>query len=410
QNVTSSHSLQRIGRAYTSLALLVFNLLLAFACLNLALLPFLPEQEEPLSIPNYIFGPLQYGIENLRPAYPDYTDTQIMRLIIEHVNNLPLACDAELIFAENAFKGHYLNVSDDYYRLIEDQVPLREMSEYYTIFIFGGSTTYGYGEADWQTIPSHLQRILRQQALGGRKLIAIFNFGQRSYFSLQERLLFQQLVRRGFKPDMAVFIDGLNDTHNIGVPSYACVRRDIISRSLRCPSNGPCLPLARLVQHVVNPTVTLEPVDLPPADDAIFNARLIERWWDQWSQIRAFASEENISTLLVRQPVPGFAYELDYHPFANRSDVRITRSAYTYPLWEERVGSDPDFDYLDLAYMSQDRQEILYVDLVHYTGAFMRDIAQEIAVKIVQMMDEPTRRMLGLPRADEPVFRFGASW
>ncbi|MCS6837094.1 MAG: hypothetical protein NZ750_13885, partial [Anaerolineae bacterium] len=47
---------------------------------------------------------------------------------------------------------------------------------------------------------------------------------------------------------------------------------------------------------------------------------------------------------------------------------------------------------------------------VHYTGAFMRDIAQEIAVKIVQMMDEPTRRMLGLPRADEPVFRFGASW
>jgi hypothetical protein len=411
-DLSPSPTLQRLGRAYSILALLVFNLLLAFACLNLAILPFLPPQEEPLTFPDYVTGALGYGIDKLRPVYPHYDDTQIVRLLLETFNNLPLACDPDLIFVENYFKGHYLNVSHDSYRLVADQVPLRDSDSTYAIFVFGGSTTFGYGEADWQTIPSHLQEILRSISLSGDLPIAVFNFGQRSYYSLQERLLFQKLIQRGFKPDLAIFVDGLNDTHNIGVPRYACVNRDIVSNSLRCPTRGLCLPIARLVQDAVNPALRLEPVDLPPADDQGFNMRLIERWRDQWSRTQALARAEGIPALFVRQPVPGFAYDLDYHAFAVPSDVRIARSAYTYPLWEEALGSSPDFSYLDLAYMSQDRQEALYVDLVHYTAGFMRDIAQEIAYKVIDMLDEPTRHRLGLPRldVDEPILRFGDSW
>jgi len=383
---------------------------LGFTCLNVAVLPFLPPQEEPPTFPDYFVGSLNYGFDKLRLAYPDYDDSDITRLILEHANNLPLACDPDLVFVENYFKGHYLNVSHDSYRLVAEQVPLQKIGDYYTIFVFGGSTTYGFFEADSKTIPSVLQAILRQQAVPGHQPIAVFNFGQRSYFSLQERLFFQKLIQRGFKPDQAIFIDGLNDTHNIGVPRYACVNRDIVSGLLRCPRSGFCLPVTRLIQGFTNPKLSLEQPNLPPADDQDFNARLIERWRDQWSQTQALAHAENIPTLFVRQPVPGFAYDLDYHPFAVRSDVRILRSAYTYPLWEETLGPTPDFPYLDLAYMAQDRQESLYVDLVHYNAIFMSDIAQEIAAKVIDMMDEPTRRSLGLPHIGEPILRFGDTW
>jgi hypothetical protein len=61
---------------------------------------------------------------------------------------------------------------------------------------------------DAQALGSQLQPLLRQKL--GRPVV-VYNFGQSKYGSTQERLLFEKLLLEGQKPDMAIFVDGLND-------------------------------------------------------------------------------------------------------------------------------------------------------------------------------------------------------
>jgi len=413
-DLSPSPALQRLGRAYSTLALLAFNLLLAFTCLNVAVLPFLPPHEEPLTFPDYRNGTLDYGMERLRLAYPHYDDTQIIRLLLETWNR-HYRCDPDTNFTEMAYRGHFVNVSPFHFRHVKNQAPLDKIENYYTIFIFGGSTTFGYGEADWQTIPSHLQEILRSNSLSGNLPIAVFNFGQGHFTNLHEQALLQKLVRQGLVPNLAIFVDGLNDFYYWSgrpIDSKECVQdENLITRFLGCKEKD-CLPAVRLLSSRLRLARPAEERPTPPPNqDVSVNRAVVERWIKQVREINNLSQANGFKALFVRQPVPGYAYDLERHLFADSLEALTlhARVRYGYPIWSKMV-SEPDFSYLDLAYMSQDRQEALYVDLVHYSASFMRDIAQEIAHKVIDMLDEPTRHRLGLPRLDEPILRFGDSW
>ena len=53
----------------------------------------------------------------------------------------------------------------------------------YNMFVFGGSTTFGYGVPDEQTIASHLQEVLSHQTA---REVRVYNFGRGMYRSSQE--------------------------------------------------------------------------------------------------------------------------------------------------------------------------------------------------------------------------------
>ena len=59
------------------------------------------------------------------------------------------------------------------------------------VWFFGGSTTFGYGVADHETIPAQLEAALGQP---------VVNFGAAAFFSAQENLLLVQTLRHGFRP------------------------------------------------------------------------------------------------------------------------------------------------------------------------------------------------------------------
>lgn len=71
-----------------------------------------------------------------------------------------------------------------------------------SIWFFGGSTTFGYGVADNETIPANLASLLNS---------AVINFGRGYYFSEQENLLMLKLLKNGYRPKKAIFLDGLNE-------------------------------------------------------------------------------------------------------------------------------------------------------------------------------------------------------
>ncbi len=82
----------------------------------------------------------------------------------------------------------------------DDSPPVR-------VFMFGGSTMMGIGARDSATIPSHLSRLLNRN----RAAVEVTNFGQGGYVSTQEVLILFEELRRGNRPDIVIFYDGLND-------------------------------------------------------------------------------------------------------------------------------------------------------------------------------------------------------
>ena len=80
------------------------------------------------------------------------------------------------------------------------------------IFFYGGSTTFGYNVADYQTIPSYLGGVL----IDKKKDICVKNFGRGSYFSTQETILFQKhiLNKNIGENDIVIFLDGINENGN----------------------------------------------------------------------------------------------------------------------------------------------------------------------------------------------------
>ncbi len=77
------------------------------------------------------------------------------------------------------------------------------------VFAFGGSTTWGAGARDDYTIPS----LLAKQFAGNPDYdVEVSNFGQMGWVTSQEVIYLYELLRRGARPDLVIFYDGVNDT------------------------------------------------------------------------------------------------------------------------------------------------------------------------------------------------------
>jgi hypothetical protein len=100
------------------------------------------------------------------------------------------------------WSSRYLNVVD------ENRVTLAVPDPAYTVWMFGGSTTYGVGQRDEHTIPSEIVRLAAQDGLR----LDVVNFGVCSQVNWMETQRFQDMLGAGVPPpDLAVFLDGLND-------------------------------------------------------------------------------------------------------------------------------------------------------------------------------------------------------
>ena len=71
------------------------------------------------------------------------------------------------------------------------------------IWFLGGSTIYGESIADQETIPAQLEKVMGQP---------VVNLGVSGYSSMQENLLLNQYLRLGYRPSLALFLDGINET------------------------------------------------------------------------------------------------------------------------------------------------------------------------------------------------------
>ncbi|MFP4324070.1 MAG: hypothetical protein ACLFTK_16565 [Anaerolineales bacterium] len=407
-----SERFARLARWYGYLALIGFNLGLLLVCLNLALAAYgalnpaalptpAPPNEQNLTIRHDSGGWQLLGNADwdaLRAVHASLSPADMVWMLIEY-NNV-MACDETLGWRVPPYAGRFHTQHPAGFRAGDDQAPWPPPADAVTIFVFGGSTTYGTHLPGAATIPSHLQRDLRATFATDR--IVVYNFGAPAYISTQERLKLAELLAAGHVPDIAIFIDGLNDS-NFATRTLADIQRpcNATARTLRetlnCDWGEWCWPLQRAwgaawateddapSAFAVNPPLA----EVGPLDDPALAAAVVARWLDNRAGIEALAAKYGLRTLYVLQPTPGFAYDLDHHLWLEGPQPTVEdlgtwgRTRYTYPLWEVRAeGAEWAHNFSNLARIAQDYEQNIWVDQIHYTDAFSAQIAAFIRLEL----------------------------
>ena len=104
------------------------------------------------------------------------------------------------------YEGRYINVDERGVRRTVQQNAGTKASR--KIFFYGGSTMWGTGAIDGETIPSHFATFLEDKT---RSEIEVINFGESGYVVTQELIHLQLQLLRGNVPEVVVFYDGVND-------------------------------------------------------------------------------------------------------------------------------------------------------------------------------------------------------
>src|SRR5262249_18435417 len=88
------------------------------------------------------------------------------------------------------------------------------------IFVFGGSTTYGFLASDDQTWPSYLSTALNEKAKRKGVAIEVPKYGHNYFNRIQEAVLLADVLKSGHRPALAIFMDGVNETTPTDVPEF----------------------------------------------------------------------------------------------------------------------------------------------------------------------------------------------
>jgi hypothetical protein len=367
--------IDRVRRAYVAAALLLLNCVVIFVLLNLAIAAARTVWHR---LHHDELGPevrRSHGLDHVAKAYEGWKRGDLVAFLRESNGANAWQYEPFTVFRPVPTRGRFVNVTAAGYRLGGWPAPWPPSSSNYNIFLFGGSTAFGVGLPDAQTIPSALQRNLPNFC---GQPVAVYNFGRPAYYSIQEGVLFQRLLREGARPDLAIFLDGLND-FGYGEPAMTPALTRMVDEATRggmlqrAADLAVTLPIAKLVNRRAGQEAGEYSIEslLPPR-------KVIDRWLQNRKMLQAIGQQAGTQTLFAWQPVPHYHYDLQYHLFNEPGAFSGWGTAEGYALLDRTR----DAGILWLADLQKDRRENLYVDRFHYTAKFSADIANAVAAAI----------------------------
>ena len=370
---------------YSSSAVIILNMALLVFALNLLLTLFFPPQEDAQNANPVL---VEHG-KSVMAAYPDLDEQQVQDLLDETWTR-EWVYAPYVQFQERPIKGTYVSVSAEGFRAVAEQAAWPPPADAFTVFVLGGSTTFGYGVADNETIPSYLQEILREQVDGP---VNVYNMGSSGWISLQERLRLTNLLLEGYRPDLAIFVDGLNDFGRVDGDPWFTKQLDTLLEERANAGQADYLNefaigrAARALLQKMSPQASGNGAPMSSQEITVQNAnQVVDRYLNNMRATRAIASEFGVQTLFVWQPVPMFDHDMKNYPFELRrypgGSISVTYNGYE--ALQNRLQESPapaDFLWLADAHAGQDYP--MYVDRWHYSARFNQALANRIAARVV---------------------------
>lgn len=344
--------------------------LIAVNTLNVIILLLILNATAWLAIQIYKAFEPSRNLAALQEVYPNMTQANIAYLLDEtwqrHWQYEPWVG-----FREKTRAGTFVNISNEGFRY-SYRKNLKLDTPGTNIYVFGGSTTFGYGVDDTATIPAYLQKHLATHY--PEKQINVFNFGRGYYYSTQEVALLMQLLRHNHKPTIAIFIDGLNegqkipeysDAMAIMFETYNYQQHNLISHFIKNTS------LMRLLHKVATPTKTPK--------QSLSPIKAYAEYLSNKELIILLSNKYNFVPYFFVQPVPGYLNNFLIHKFSPKSPLWTLDLNERMQLLDQTVNSKNSFSMTNLL---KDYKSQPFVDNVHYTAAVCDLIAAAIAQKI----------------------------
>ncbi len=318
--------------------------------------------------------PGSVNLENqklVRPHAPEATNKQIA----EEINQSnKFQYEPWVEFRNVDFNGKFVNVKDAVRKSRPDVYFNPSAKDTLDIYFFGGSTMFGFNLSDDETVPSTFVKLYQQQYPNG-KSIRVHNFGTPTYYSYQELILFTNLVFRGDKPDVVVFLDGVNDFWFAKASYY---NQSYFSYVFRQVFNPALLTTGKFNFKDTADRLYKDPTDIPLQQ---YNDTLISHYLRNIHNDKMVADLIGARSYFFCQPVPFYKY-----PNQQKDPIcfkdQHTRYDYIYPLIEKKADSLPNFTFL--GNMLQNEIGYPFVDGLHYSPDFTRKVVEQMLNRIAK--------------------------
>lgn len=302
-------------------------------------------------------------------------------------------------FSEPAFRGKRVSVELDVLgfpvrRTVSVAVPPDRLDTVH-VFVFGGSTTFGYHVADEDTWPSQLARVLNDKAgdEGTSRRVQVTNYGRGYFNPSQEFALFVDLLKTGYRPALAIFMDGVNIGRAVDVPDFSPKVTAAVAAAQKPPSLWQALgyayralPVARAgdaVQARLRRAGLVSPTEPIPEDPRGWGSQYVETAARRFAVARALTRDVgrrfgvDVRFFLQPNAMVNYPTELYRRPLSPRLLAGRERAREINNLIRAQDGV---IDLSNLFEKWGHRKAV--VDYLHYSPAFSRFLAEEVAQHI----------------------------
>jgi lysophospholipase L1-like esterase len=308
-------------------------------------------------------------------------------------------------FRQKPFRGQTITIGDDGLRATWQSPALandRGQTQSLKVLMLGGSSLWGFGARDDQTIPSLLARSLHEK--GWR--VELKNLAEIGYVSTQELIALTREHQAGYRPDLVIFYDGVNDTTSALLEGEAGLTTNEINR--RGEFNllqSPARLAAALTVKLVNDSGSYRFAQT-------VRRRLgggIEPQRQSASRLPGLADdvvrhyESNVMLAKTLGKSFGFRLLFFWQPtvFTKQTLVPAEREEGQKYAWAEpfcrdvygkiqtsrQLRDDPAFR--DLSTIFARTEGLVFIDYCHTTETANAQIASEMAAKVVEALSSP---------------------
>jgi lysophospholipase L1-like esterase len=316
------------------------------------------------------------NVENQKLVRPNASE-EINRQIAEETNiSNRFEYEPWIEFRNIDYAGRFVNVSGLQRKSIPEVHINPSSKDTIDIYFFGGSTTFGFNVADNETIPSQFLQLYKEKFPNGRS-VRVYNYGTPTYYSYQELMLLSKLLFEGKRPDIVIFLDGVNDFwfakasyYNQSYFSY--VMRQAFNQNL---SGGGKFQFVDTAAKMYQ-----DPETVPLSQ---YNNTLVEHYFRNIKNAAIMAEMVGAKSYFFCQPVPFYKYpNQDKDPICFKD--KNTRYDYIYPIIEERAAQQPGLTFL--GNMLQTETGYPFVDGLHYSPAFTRKVTEQMLLKVEEAL------------------------
>ena len=277
------------------------------------------------------------------------------------------------------------------------------------VWVFGGSTTWGEGAPDDETIPSHLARLMNRWGVD----TTVKNMGERGYVSTQEVVLLYRELQAGRRADVVVFYDGINDAAAASnwpeVPGShvslqrirerfqsgeaASERRREFVRSLGIyKASRIVLDRMEARERTARARRDEADIDITPrfldANFRFLGGQAVDVWLANRELVTALGEEFGFTALFVLQPslwtdgkplhVSEKRILAEHLEIRAMTHIMATRAEMSAILGERRRDGTLPSDVHDLGGVFSGVEEPVYIDYVHTAGPGYRIVAEAL--------------------------------